>query len=534
MDETTAVRTLAAVVDTRDDEEALRAGSVDSGRILVRRPRAIAAPRTAQDVLEIVRWANRTGSSVALRGMGHTQAGQSLTDGGVQIDMRGLDRIGPLDDERRTLWVQAGATWRQVVGYVRPRGWMPLVLTNNLDTTVGGTLSTGGVGQSSHRYGTQANNVDELEVVTGDGRLLHCSATENAPLFDATRAGLGQFSLITRAHLRGAGASTLDDAMVTAPDSGTPWNALAGADRASFADILRELRPLFPASLLDGEGWTRMLDRATELPAAAAVFFGFEFRLGHPDPSADVCVPLAAGIGAPAALESPVARSFIRKARNGARLQPSRAALARCIGGFGRADSMLARWAESALLEYDVAGPGAAGRSTPGIYFRLRREPGPAGHDVRENARRDIASTLTRASGWSADLAERREVERAFDALPPGARVAQAGAMPDRTGRAIRLVARDIDADAVPDFLARLRWPGRIASASAVLTDLLEVGPRFALSFDMTARAWVRASGWRSTRAGAATGRKPSVATGNRAWPGWWRGAGVPRRRRRG
>ena len=202
MGETADVRALAARVDTRDGEEALRAASVDSGRILVRRPRAVAAPRTARDVLEIVRWANRTGSRVALRGTGHTQAGQSLTDGGVQIDMRGLDGIGPLDDERRTLWVQAGATWRQVVGYVRPRGWMPLVLTNNLDTTVGGTLSTGGVGQSSHRYGTQANNVDELEVVTGDGRLLHCSATENAPLFDATRAGLGQFAVITRAHLR--------------------------------------------------------------------------------------------------------------------------------------------------------------------------------------------------------------------------------------------------------------------------------------------------------------------------------------------
>lgn len=41
-----------------------------------------------------------------------------------------------------------------------------MVLTNNLDTTVGGTLSTGGVGQSSHLYGTQANNVDELEAVT--------------------------------------------------------------------------------------------------------------------------------------------------------------------------------------------------------------------------------------------------------------------------------------------------------------------------------------------------------------------------------
>ena len=52
-------------------------------------PRAVAAPTSARDVLEIVRWANRTGVRVALRGKGHTQAGQSLTAGGVQIERHG-------------------------------------------------------------------------------------------------------------------------------------------------------------------------------------------------------------------------------------------------------------------------------------------------------------------------------------------------------------------------------------------------------------------------------------------------------------
>jgi len=72
------LHTLAALVDTRDDEDTLRAASVDSGRILARKPRALAAPRSARDVVEIVRWANRVGSPVALRGRGHTQGGQSL------------------------------------------------------------------------------------------------------------------------------------------------------------------------------------------------------------------------------------------------------------------------------------------------------------------------------------------------------------------------------------------------------------------------------------------------------------------------
>ena len=268
----------------------------------------------------------------------------------------------------------------------------------------------------------------------------------------------------------------------------TPWDALVGGGEASFADVLRELRPLFPASLLDGEGWTRLLERVAELPAAAAAFFGFEFRLGDPNPAADVCVPVAYDIAAAATLEIPVARRFIQEARSGARLEPSRAALARFISGFGRADAALARWAENVLLEYDVAALPAGSRSTPGIYFSLRREPGPSGHDVQASARRDIARALANASGWTTDVMEQRAVERAIDALPAGARIIQAGAMPDRPARAIRLVVTCIDEAVVPALLARLRWPGPVVSATGILSDLRAVSSEFALSFDVTAQ----------------------------------------------
>ena len=290
--------------------------------------------------------------------------------------------------------------------------------------------------------------------------------------------------------------TTRDDGVAASRDCTTPWDALVGPDGASFAGVLRELRPLFPASLLDGEGWTRLLERVAELPAAAAAFFGFEFRLGDPDPSADACVPVASDVGAAAAREGPVSRRFIGEARGDSRLQPSRAALARCIGGFGQPDSALARWADAALLEYDVATDPAGSRSTPGIYFRVRREPGPSGHDVQDSARRDIARALAHASGWAADVAERRAVQRAIDALPPGARIAQAGAMPDRAARAIRLVVHGIDAVAAPALLARLRWPGPIDSATGVLAAVRGVSARVALSFDVTARGPGPRLGW--------------------------------------
>ena len=64
------VRALTDPVETRDREDSRWQASVDSGRIVFRMPRAVAALMPAQDVVEIVCRANRTGSSLALRGKG--------------------------------------------------------------------------------------------------------------------------------------------------------------------------------------------------------------------------------------------------------------------------------------------------------------------------------------------------------------------------------------------------------------------------------------------------------------------------------
>jgi cytokinin dehydrogenase len=76
------------------------------------------------------------------------------------------------------------------------------VLTAFTGLSVGGALSVGGIGSMSHLYGMQTDNVLELNVVVADGRELTCSATQNADLFDAVRAGLGQVGIITSATLK--------------------------------------------------------------------------------------------------------------------------------------------------------------------------------------------------------------------------------------------------------------------------------------------------------------------------------------------
>jgi FAD/FMN-containing dehydrogenase len=125
---------------------------------------------------------------------------------GIVVDMSAHNGIGPVEDDR--VVVDAGATWRAVLSRTLPVHRTPPVLTDYLDLTVGGTLSVGGIGGTTHAHGMQTDNVLELDVVTGDGKVVTCSSSENSELFDCVRAGLGQFGIITRATL----------ALVPAPD----------------------------------------------------------------------------------------------------------------------------------------------------------------------------------------------------------------------------------------------------------------------------------------------------------------------------
>ena len=137
---------------------------------------------------------------VAARGQGHSTYGRAMADGGIVLDMKTISRTHHVQSDRMV--VDAGATWSTVLNATLAHGLTPPVLTNYLELSVGGTLAVGGIGGTTFRHGMQTDNVLALNVVTGDGRELTCSATSNSDLFDAVRAGLGQCGVITQATLR--------------------------------------------------------------------------------------------------------------------------------------------------------------------------------------------------------------------------------------------------------------------------------------------------------------------------------------------
>ena len=177
--------------------------SRDFGGMVRRMPGAVATPESVEDVSRIVRWAAREGVRLAVRGAGHSQGGQSLTDGGVVLDTKRLDRLRrPGEGQPDLVRAQGGAAWIEVVDSLHGTGRLPCVLADFGALTVGGTLSAGGIGTSSHRYGTQVGQVEQLEVVTGTGERVLCSRDRSPGLFDAVRGGQGHFGVITEAWIR--------------------------------------------------------------------------------------------------------------------------------------------------------------------------------------------------------------------------------------------------------------------------------------------------------------------------------------------
>ncbi|MDA8018363.1 MAG: FAD-binding oxidoreductase [Thermoanaerobaculia bacterium] len=184
------------------DPEHLDAFSVDYGAITRRVPKAVARPATADEVARLVVYANRHDLPVSPRAGGFSFAGQSLNEGGLVLDLRSLDRIGPLDSEAGTIEAQGAAQWKDVVEMTVPQGWLPPALTSYVCTSVGGTLSAAGLGMSTFRYGTQIDHCESLEVVTPTGELVSCSEHENRDLFDHVLGGFGQFGIITKSRQR--------------------------------------------------------------------------------------------------------------------------------------------------------------------------------------------------------------------------------------------------------------------------------------------------------------------------------------------
>jgi FAD/FMN-containing dehydrogenase len=139
------------------------------------------------------------GLPVAIAGARQSGGGQAYAAGGLIIDMRPYRGMA-LDAKARTLKVQAGATWKEVLPFLHARGFSPLVMQAYNDFTVGGSLSVNAHGLQPAAPISHA--VLAFRIMLADGRVVKCSRSERSELFKLALGGYGLFGVILDADLR--------------------------------------------------------------------------------------------------------------------------------------------------------------------------------------------------------------------------------------------------------------------------------------------------------------------------------------------
>ncbi|MFH9066556.1 FAD-binding and (Fe-S)-binding domain-containing protein [Streptomyces coeruleorubidus] len=136
-------------------------------------PRGVVAPVDADDVAAVLAVCREHGVPVVARGAGTSIAGQATGTGVVLDFTRHMNRLVTLDPEARTAVVQPGLVLDRLQEAAAPHGlrFGPDPSTHSR-CTLGGMIGNNSCGSHSVAWGTTADSVRELDVVTARGRRL--------------------------------------------------------------------------------------------------------------------------------------------------------------------------------------------------------------------------------------------------------------------------------------------------------------------------------------------------------------------------
>jgi FAD/FMN-containing dehydrogenase/Fe-S oxidoreductase len=250
-------------------------------------PQVVAFPRSVDEIIAALAVCRKLSVPIVARGAGTSIAGNALSTGVVLDTSRHLNRVLSVDPESRTAVVEPGTVLDTITTAAAPHGlrFGPDPSTHSR-ATIGGAIGNNACGSRALRYGRSADNVVELDVVTGSG-----------VRFTAARFGSdGAAQKADGTGADGTAAALLDD-----------LRALAGRDlaliRTEFGRFTRQVsgysaEHLLPehgfdvAKFLSGTEGTLALTlgatvRLVDAPRATALAV-----LGYPDmPTAAEAVP---------------------------------------------------------------------------------------------------------------------------------------------------------------------------------------------------------------------------------------------------
>lgn len=157
----------------------------------------IITPTTTEEIVDAVK---RHNGPISIGGARHSMGGQIATAGALYIDMRRFDKALDFSPAKKTITVQAGARWRQVLEMIDRADLSISIMQSYANFTVGGSLSTNVHGRYVRR-GPLITSVKSVKVVLADGSVNEATPFQHADIFNGVIGGYGGLGVITEATL---------------------------------------------------------------------------------------------------------------------------------------------------------------------------------------------------------------------------------------------------------------------------------------------------------------------------------------------
>lgn len=164
------------------------------------RPVAIHLPSSEDEIAAIVRRAADAGQRVKMVGAGHSFTAVAATEGHL-LRPDNYQRVLSVDRTARRVTVQAGI---RIARLNRELARYGLAMPNLGDIeyqSIAGAISTATHG-TGIKLGGLATFVVGMRIITGDGSVIECDATNEPELFRVARVGLGALGLLSTVTLQ--------------------------------------------------------------------------------------------------------------------------------------------------------------------------------------------------------------------------------------------------------------------------------------------------------------------------------------------
>ncbi|MCY8005335.1 glycolate oxidase subunit GlcD [Bacillus haynesii] len=172
-------------------------------------PDAVIAPRSKEEVSQIVKICNTHRIPIVPRGSGtNLCAGTCPTEGGIVLLFKHMNQILEIDEENLTITVQPGVITLDLIHAAEEKGlFYPPDPSSMKISTIGGNINENSGGLRGLKYGVTRDYVMALEIVLANGDIIRTGGklAKDVAGYDLTRLFVGSegtLGIITEATLK--------------------------------------------------------------------------------------------------------------------------------------------------------------------------------------------------------------------------------------------------------------------------------------------------------------------------------------------